>query len=51
MPVVSSQYWNNVHGYTPEDVQKDLEGLQIMRTLARNMAIKMYRTWKTKWFA
>lgn len=38
MPVVSSQYWNNVHGYTPEDVMKDLEGLQTMRTLARNMA-------------
>jgi multimeric flavodoxin WrbA len=38
MPVISSQYWNMVHGATPEDVQKDLEGLQIMRTLARNMA-------------
>jgi multimeric flavodoxin WrbA len=38
MPVVSSQYWNMVHGFTPEDVQKDLEGLQIMRTLGRNMA-------------
>jgi len=38
MPVVSSQYWNNVHGFTPEDVKKDLEGLQIMRTLGQNMA-------------
>lgn len=38
MPVVSSQYWNQVHGSTPEDVLKDLEGLQTMRTLARNMA-------------
>lgn len=38
MPVVSSQYWNMVHGYTPDDVMKDLEGLQIMRTLGRNMA-------------
>lgn len=38
MPVVSSQYWNMVHGFTPEDVKKDLEGLQTMRTLARNMA-------------
>ncbi|MDR0993951.1 MAG: flavodoxin family protein [Verrucomicrobiota bacterium] len=38
MPIVSSQYWNAVHGNTPEEVQKDLEGLQIMRTLARNMA-------------
>jgi len=38
MPVISSQYWNMVHGAMPEDVKKDLEGLQIMRTLARNMA-------------
>lgn len=38
MPVVSSQYWNMVHGFTPEDVRKDLEGLQIMRTLGNNMA-------------
>lgn len=38
MPVVSSQYWNMVHGYTPEDVKQDLEGLQTMRTLAKNMA-------------
>lgn len=38
MPVVSSQYWNQVHGLTPDDVRKDEEGLQIMRTLARNMA-------------
>ena len=38
MPVVSSQYWNMVHGNTPEEVKQDLEGLQIMRTLARNMS-------------
>ncbi len=38
MPVVSSQYWNMVHGYTPEDVMKDEEGMQIMRTLGKNMA-------------
>lgn len=38
MPVISSQYWNMVHGFTPEDVQKDLEGLQTMRTLGKNMA-------------
>ena len=38
MPVVSSQYWNCVHGHTPEDVRLDLEGLQIMRTLGNNMA-------------
>ena len=41
MPVVSSQYWNNVHGFSAEDVEKDLEGLQTMRTLARNMAFMM----------
>ncbi len=38
MPVISSKYWNMVHGSTPDDVKKDLEGLQIMRTLGRNMA-------------
>ena len=38
MPVVSSQYWNAVHGFTPDDVRKDLEGLQIMRTIGNNMA-------------
>ena len=38
MPVVSSQYWNQVHGFTPEDVRKDLEGMQTMRTLAQNFA-------------
>lgn len=38
MPVVSSQYWNMVHGNTPEEVEKDEEGLQIMRTLADNTA-------------
>jgi multimeric flavodoxin WrbA len=38
MPVISSTYWNMVHGWTPEDVKQDLEGLQTMRVLARNMA-------------
>ena len=38
MPIISSCYWNMVHGSRPEDVQKDEEGLQIMRVLARNMA-------------
>ena len=38
MPVVSSTYWNEVHGYTPEDVEKDKEGLQTMRNLGYNMA-------------
>lgn len=38
MPVVSSQYWNQVHGSTPEQVLQDLEGIQTLQTLARNMA-------------
>lgn len=38
MPIASSQYWNSVHGYTPDDVRKDKEGLQVMRALGRNMA-------------
>ncbi len=38
MPVISSRYWNMVHGAEPEDVKKDLEGLQTMRVLARNMS-------------
>lgn len=38
MPIVSSQYWNQVHGNTPEEVKKDEEGMQTMRTLANNMA-------------
>ncbi len=38
MPIVPSQYWNVVHGNTPEEIRRDTEGLQTMRTLARNMA-------------
>ena len=38
MPIVSSQYWNMVHGNTPEEVKQDLEGMQTMRTLGKNMA-------------
>lgn len=38
MPVISSRYWNMVHGSKPEDVLKDEEGMQIMRVLGRNMA-------------
>ncbi len=41
MPVASSTYWNQVHGFTAEDVKKDLEGLQTMRNLARNMSFMM----------
>lgn len=38
MPIASSTYWNEVHGFTADDVEKDLEGLQTMRNLGRNMA-------------
>lgn len=38
MPIVSSTYWNEVHGFTKDDVEKDLEGLQTMRNLGKNMA-------------
>ena len=38
MPVASGTYWNQVHGFTAADVRKDLEGLQTLRNLARNMA-------------
>lgn len=38
MPIVSSRYWNMVHGNTPEEVRQDAEGLQFLRVLGRNMA-------------
>ncbi len=38
MPVISSQYWNQVHGNSPEQVRQDEEGMQTMRTLGNNMA-------------
>ena len=38
MPIVTSQYWNQVHGTTPDEVKRDLEGMQTMRTLGNNMA-------------
>ena len=38
MPVVSSRYWNIVHGFKPEDVMNDKEGVQIVEVLGRNMA-------------
>lgn len=41
MPVVSSTYWNQVHGFSAADVEKDLEGLQTMRNLANNMVFLM----------
>ena len=42
MPIASSTYWNQVHGFTPDDVRKDAEGLQTMRNLARNMVFMIY---------
>ncbi len=41
MPVASSQYWNSIHGRAPGEAEKDEEGLQTMRVLARNMAFLM----------
>lgn len=41
MPVASSQYWNSIHGHNAEQASQDLEGLQVMRTLARNMSFLM----------
>ena len=41
MPIASSQYWNSVHGGMPGQASEDAEGLQTMRTLARNMAFLM----------
>lgn len=38
MPIISGRYWNMVHGQTPDDVRQDIEGMQNMRILARNMA-------------
>jgi multimeric flavodoxin WrbA len=38
MPIVSSCYWNQIHGFTPEDVYKDEEGVRTLRVLANNMA-------------
>ncbi len=51
MPVASSTYWNQVHGFTAEDVKKDLEGLQTMRNLAKNMSfmIKAFADAKEKY--
>ena len=41
MPIASSQYWNSVHGREIGDAEKDAEGLQTMRTLAKNMSFLM----------
>ena len=51
MPVASSQYWNSIHGAAPGEAQQDAEGLQVMRTLARNMSflIKAIQLGKEKY--
>ena len=41
MPIATSQYWNSIHGMTPGEAAQDIEGLQTMRTLARNMTFLM----------
>ena len=41
MPIASGQYWNGLHGALPEDAEEDLEGLQMLRTLASNMVFLM----------
>ena len=41
MPIATATYWNQVHGFSAEDVKKDTEGLQTMRNLARNMVFLM----------
>ena len=38
MPIVSSRYWNMVHGATPDEVKQDKEGMQVMQVLGNNMA-------------
>ena len=48
MPVASSTYWNQIHGFNAEDAKKDLEGLQTMRNLARNMVFLMRAIAKEK---
>ncbi|EPS54523.1 flavin reductase, partial [Clostridium botulinum Af84] len=47
MPIVSSQYWNMVHGNTPEEVKQDLEGMQTMRVLGKKygLAFEKYKCW------
>ncbi|MBQ9062865.1 MAG: flavodoxin family protein, partial [Eubacterium sp.] len=41
MPIATSQYWNSIHGMAPGEAAQDIEGLQTMRTLARNMTFLM----------
>lgn len=48
MPIITSSYWNMVHGTTPSEVWEDLEGIQTMRILARNMAYFLKCQWLAK---
>lgn len=50
MPLAPSTYWNEVHGFTPDEVERDLEGLQTMRNLANNIAfmVKAFKELKDK---
>ena len=41
MPLASGQYWNGIHGNNAEEAKQDLEGMQMMRTLAKNMVFLM----------
>jgi hypothetical protein len=41
MPIVTSRYWNMTHGFTPDEVRRDLEGMQVMRVLGKNMAFML----------
>ncbi|MCF0111539.1 MAG: flavodoxin family protein, partial [Erysipelotrichaceae bacterium] len=41
MPIISSCYWNSIHGNTKEEAMQDLEGIRIVRTLARNLAYQL----------
>ena len=42
MPIITSRYWNMVHGVTPEQIKQDLEGMQVMRVLGNNMAFVLH---------
>jgi multimeric flavodoxin wrbA len=42
MPIITSRYWNMVHGANPEQIKQDLEGMQVMRVLGNNMAFFLH---------
>ena len=49
MPIASSQYWNSIHGRTPGEAAQDGEGLQTMRTLARNKEYVIFNEEYSAW--